>query len=62
MLTPHLAGMLSALPATRPPTLAAADLRQLQAARRSAVVLAAELRLRTPLQQAGEGALPLPRA
>jgi len=39
MLTPHLVGMLAALPAMRPLTLAAAALRQLQAARRSAVVL-----------------------
>uniref|UniRef100_J3N5I2 Uncharacterized protein n=1 Tax=Oryza brachyantha TaxID=4533 RepID=J3N5I2_ORYBR len=61
MLTPHLEGMLAALPALRPLMLPAAFLRQLQAVRLSAVVLAAELRLLTPLQQAEEGPAP-PRA
>jgi len=62
MLTPHLEGMLAALPALRPLTRPAALLRQLQAARLSAVLRAAELRLLTPLQQAVEGLLPEPRA
>jgi hypothetical protein len=62
MLTPHLEGMLAALPALRPLTRPAALLRQLQAVRLSALVLAAELRLLTPLQQAAEGPEPWPRA
>ena len=62
MLTPHLDGMLAAFPSLRPLTLPAADLRQLHAARLSAVLLAAELRLLTPLQQAAEGPEPVPRA
>jgi hypothetical protein len=62
MLTPHLDGMLAALPALRPLTPLAALLRQLQAARLSAVVLAAELSLLTPLQQPAEGPGTWPRA
>ena len=48
MLTAHLAGILAAVARLSPVTLAAADLRQPQAKRLSAGVLAAEARLLTP--------------
>jgi hypothetical protein len=57
-LTPHLLGMHWALLGLRPLILAAPDLRQLHAAFLSAEVLAAELRLLTPLQQSAEGPEP----
>ena len=47
-MTAHLAGILAAVARLSPVTLAAADLRQPQAKRLSAGVLAAEARLLTP--------------
>lgn len=62
-VTPHLLGMLAALPMlTPPPSLPVMLLRQVQAACRSAVDDARLLSDRTPLQHAAEGDAALPIA